>query len=168
MKRTAMFLICSSVLAFFLWTMYLWKFFKSNHVGSYPTAKTWSIPAKEDEVIRIINELKKEHPELDPPNNATPNHRTVRYWYLEIFHYEDTDEDIEIYLRPTQDSLYTILGFTSVMPHMDTLTPAEKLNYTSNKDINKDYGYFENKSQIKKFEEQILHPIMEKIEDKTD
>lgn len=166
MKNVFLFFIGFGLVVFFLWTTYLWRFFKSHHAGSYPTAETWTISAKQEDIIKGIKELKQEHPELDPSDRPVPNSRIVKYWYLEIFHYSDTDEDIEIYLRPGEDSLFTILGFTSIRQHMDTFTPEAKLNYTSSRDINKDYSYFENKKQIKKFEETILKPIMKELEKK--
>jgi hypothetical protein len=163
MKKVILYFTSFAIVAFFLWTTYLWKFFKSNFAGSYPYAETWSIHANQNDVIKAIRDLKRIHPDLDPINKPSPNYRTVRYWYLENFHYRDTDEDIEVYLRPTEDSFYTIVGLTMIGPHQDTLTPIEKQSCCSDKEINKDFGYFEDRRQIRRFEEKILVPLTEKL-----
>jgi len=167
-KKWAFILSAIAFICFFIWTTYLWRFFKSNFAGSYPTTENWTIPAEQSKIIKAIYDLKKEHPELEPPNERFASHRTERYWYLEKFHYGNTNEDIEIYLRPTVDNSYTVLGFVSVMPHQDTLTPPEQVNYCCSKDINKDFSYFENRRQIRKFEQTILNPLMEKMKLKAE
>jgi len=168
MRKFVLVLIGVIITAFLIWTTYLWKFFKSSFAGSYPTSETWVIPKKQEEVIRAIIELIKEYPELEPPNKRVSSYRTYRYWYLENFHYSDTDEDVEIYLRPTQDSSNTLFGFTTVKQHVDSFTQFNKLVFVPNKDINRDYGYFENKRQIKKFKEKILKPIILKLNIKNE
>jgi hypothetical protein len=157
-KKLVLFSIGFAIIIFAFWITCFWKFFKGGP-GSYSTAERWIVPKKQEEIIRAIMELKQEHPELELPNEQIPSYRVDRYWYFENFYYSDTKEKVEIYLRPTYDSSYTLLGFTAVKQYVD-----DKFIYVSIKYINEDYGYFENKRQIKKFKEKILKPIVRKLD----
>ena len=48
---------------FFIWTGYLWKVFSCGIAGSYPCVETWSLPINETNLIELIKEIKREHPE---------------------------------------------------------------------------------------------------------
>ena len=164
-KKTIAILLFSAVGIFFIWTSYLWKVFACGIAGSYPCVETWSLHIKEPELLELIKEIKQEHPELEPPNVSYPTSRRHSYWYLTTFHYPDTKENIQTWTRENEDAAYTTLALVSIATHIDSLTPKEEIRYDS-KDINRDYSYFANKKEIKKFKTRILSLIESKIHEK--
>ena len=149
---------------FFIWTGFLWKIFSCGVAGSYPCVETWCLKINEKYLIELIKEIKKEHPELEPPNVSYPSAERNSYWYNITFYYPDTKEDVYTWTRPNEDTSYTTLAFVAISSHTDSLTPANKIkNY--NYEINRDFSYFENKREIWKFENKILELIETKIND---
>lgn len=166
MKKTIVIVASCLIVMFFLWTTFLWKIFKSNIAGSYAHAETWSFKVREEDLIKAIKEIKKEHPELEPPNVSYPTSGKHDYWYNFTFYYNDTDENVYAWTRANEDPEYTTFAFIAIATHIDSLTSIKNINpYT--KEINEDFGYFENKAQIKKFENKILHLIEEKVGEKA-
>lgn len=163
MKKAIIILLIITVGGFFLWTGYLWKFFSCSIAGSDPCVQTWTLNTSESNLIKVIEAVKKEHPELNPPyeHYATPEKR--RYWYDFKFHYPDTNEDLQTWIRGTDQSNYTIIALVALYSHIDSLTPISKIDHSLRKEINRDYNYFENKKQISKFEEKIVTLLQEKI-----
>lgn len=147
---------------FFLWTGFLWKVFKSNIAGSYPHVETWNFKVKESDLIHIINEIKIEHPELEPPNVSYPTSEKNGYWYEFTFYYDDTKQNVYTWTRANEDSLYTTFAFIAIASHIDALTPVNKMKM-DRREINSDFGYFENRREIKKFENRIVKLIEQKI-----
>lgn len=156
-------LFVSTVLtiSFIVWTKYIWKFSKCNFVGSYECAETWELNISEDELIQVIRELKKENPELVIPNYGLPEEIRSEYWYKIVFYYSDTNEKVFTWIRSTSDRSKTIIALISIAPYINN----DSILYSikSNKEINRDYDYFENIKQIDKFENVIVGPIQNKI-----
>lgn len=145
-----------------MWIGFLWKVSKSRFSGSYPNAETWSLKINQDDLVRVINEIKKEHPELEPPNAGYPTSGQNVYWYNFIFYYDDTKENVYTWIRGNEDSTYTTLAFVGIASHIDSLTAINEFKMYQ-KDINKDFGYFKNRAQIEKFQDRILKLIELKI-----
>jgi hypothetical protein len=146
--------------SFFLWTSYLWKIFSSGYAGSYPHVETWSFNLKERDLIKIIEEIKNEHPELKEPNSSADER--FKYWYKIGFYYRDTNEDVYTWTRSNADSVSTTFAFVAIATHVDSSTP-EKDVKMDRREINNDFGYFENRKQINKFENKIVKLIEQKI-----
>lgn len=165
-KKTIIILLIIAIGSFFLWTGYLWKFFSCSIAGSDPCAEYWDLNTSESNLIKVIIETKKEHPELNPPYepNSIPKKRD--YWYDFIFHYSDTNEDVQTWVRGGNDSGMTTIALIAIFPHIDSLTPINEIHYGDRKEINRDYSYFENKKQISKFEDKIIALIRQKINNK--
>lgn len=182
-RKTIIILLVVSVGLFFLWTGYLWRWFSCGIAGSYPCVETWSLNAPENELIEIIKEVKREHPELQPPGDTALTRGRIKnwdstelvqpvnwdlmspqysYWYYITFHYSDTNEDVYTWIRETDNPSYTILALDGLSTHIDSLTPISEIKM-DRKDINRDYGYFANRREISKFENKIVDLIKEKI-----
>lgn len=147
---------------FFIWTGFLWKIFSCGVAGSYPCVETWSLKINEKDLIELIEEIKKEHPELEPPNVSYPTAERNSYWYNITFYYQDTKENVHTWTRPNDDTTYTTLAFVGISSHTDSLTPANEIK-SYNYEINRDFSYFANKREIWKFENKILDLIEAKI-----
>lgn len=150
---------------FFLWTKVLWKTFACNVAGSYECVQTWNFKVTETNLIKIIQEIKNEHPELKVPNDVDPSFERYEYWCKFTFYYKDTNQDIFTWSRPNEDSLYTTFALIAVSTHIDSLTPYDKI-ILDRKEINRDYEYFENRKEIEKFEGRIINLIEEKIKER--
>ena len=164
MKRKYIYIILTTAIGLFvLWTGFLWKIFSCGIAGSYPCVKTWSLNVSESKPIEIINDLKKEHPELEPPNVPYPTSGRNSYWYDFTFYYEDTNENVQTWIRQNEDTTWTTIALVTISTHIDSLTPISEMSAMSTKEINRDYGYFQNKKEISKFESKILSLIRQKI-----
>lgn len=159
---TVIILTLSLLGLYFLWTNFLWKVFKSNYFGSYPYAETWCLKVKEKDLIEIIKEVKKEHSELMEPNIPYFSGVRHKYWYKFTFYYQDTNQDVYTWTRGNKDSLYTTFAFIAIATHIDSLTPIKNIKY-DRREINRDFEYYENKAEIKKFEDKILKLIELKL-----
>jgi len=148
---------------YFLWTGYLWKFFSCSIAGSNPCAEYWTINTPESNLIKVIEALKKEHPELNPPYEPYSVSKKRDYWYDFIFYYADTNEEVQTWIRADNEFGSTTIALVAIFPHFDSLTPINEINYGDRKEINRDYDYFENKKQISKFENKIISLIQQKI-----
>ena len=151
---------------FFLWTSYLWKFFSCGIAGSDPCAEYWTINTSESNLIKVIELIKKQHPELNPPNEPYSPPKKRSYWYDFTFYYSDTNEDVQTWIRESDDSNFTTIALVAMYQHIDSLTPISEINSNSRKEINRDFTYFQNKKQILKFENKIISLIQQKINDK--
>jgi len=162
MKKKLLILCVSIIGLFFLWTGFLWKKFSCGIAGSYPCVETWNLKIKEADLIEVIKEIKKEHPELEPPNVSFAADERNSYWYDITFYYSDTKEDVFAWIRQSSDSSMTTLAFVALATHFDSLTPISETKM-DNREINRDFGYFSNRKEIRKFENTILKLIEEKI-----
>ncbi|MDF2435865.1 MAG: hypothetical protein K0Q95_241 [Bacteroidota bacterium] len=185
-RKTIIILLVVGFGLFFLWTGYLWKWFSCGIAGSYPCVETWTLNAPENEVIDIIKEIKREHPELQPPLDTGLTYGRSKnwdstelvepvdwstmqpqysYWYYITFYYADTKENVYTWTRPADDPSFTTLALDALATHIDSLTPINEMKM-DRKQINRDYGYFANKGEITKFEHRILDLIRQKIDER--
>jgi hypothetical protein len=148
---------------YFIWTKGAWKLFKSNYAGSYVYAETWSLNIKEQKLIQIIRELKNEKPQLFPPYECCPDTTRHSYWYHFTFYNKIENQELHIRVRGNENPNFTTIYFVSTIAYSDSLTPPKDIEYVE-KQINHDFDYYENKAEIKKFEENILKPIQHKID----
>jgi len=177
MKRKFIYLVVLiAVGLFFIWTGFLWKVFSCGFAGSYPCVESWDLKVTEQNLIQIIKEIKTEHPELQPPDTAFTDEK-ISYWYHILFYYPDTKEVIDTWTRPQFDTTITTFAFVGMStykipekPRIDSLRIKLGLDNTQAtnqesdfKGINRDFRYFENKRQLKKFENKILYLIQQKI-----
>jgi len=161
-KKLLIIILVSIIGLFFLWVGFLWKIFSCDIAGSFPCVETWNLNIKEGDLIEIIKEIKKEHPELEPPNVSSPTSGRHEYWYDVDFYYADTKEDVQAWTRPCSDSSMTTLAFVAIFSHFDSLTPVNEIK-SDRREINRDFGYFENRREIGKFRNRILKLIEQKI-----
>lgn len=166
MKRNVLviiiFIFLMSVL--FVWTGLITNVCNISGSGSYPNVETWSFDVEENQLIEIINEIKKEHPELKEPNSTYTDERYM-YWYKITFYYSDTNEDVYTWTRPNEDGKSTTFALVAIASHIDAKTPVKDIKL-DRKEINSDFGFWENKKQIKKFENTIVKLIQEKVNQK--
>lgn len=150
--------------------------------GSYPFVETWTIDARQEEIAAAITELKKEQPDLQPPEERkrltdtalSPDaldyylkdttaadqqqNASTDYWLHIDFYYNDTKEVVRTWLRPTEDSSQTVFAFVGL--YSESFPMEFKL-------INKDFWYLANKKQIQKFRTRILEQVKLQVEKRT-
>jgi len=157
--------------------------------GSYPFAVTWDFNATEREVINAIIELKKENPELQPPNQIeyTIKRDTGYIWessemkeYLEKLkidsltplppktwnnYYHDYWLIIEFYYPDTKEIVrtWTRPDFDTTITTFAFVSLKNIDNQFDNRLINRDFGFFENRKQINKFKKTFVEKINEKL-----
>jgi hypothetical protein len=115
--------------------------------GSYPFVESWNIVAKEEDVIKAIQELKDENPNLRPPNDTSFR---SSYWFYVDFYYPDTKQIVHTWTRPGINEFTTDLAFISLS------------NSGKNEEaklINKDFWYWSNRQEINKFKTQIVNKL---------
>jgi hypothetical protein len=115
--------------------------------GSYPFVESWNIAAKEEDVIKAIQELKDENPDLKPQNDTSYRNS---YWFYVDFYYPDTKQIVHTWTRPGRNEFTTDLAFIS-------LSNSDKNE--EDKLINKDFWYWSNKQEINKFKTQIVKKL---------
>ena len=164
-KRVIIIILVIAAGLFSLWIGYLWKFFSCDIAGSDPCAEHWILNTSESNLIKVINAVKKEHPELKPPYESIAIPEKRNYWYDFTFYYSDTNEDVQTWIRATEDSNFTAIALIAIYQHTDSLTPINEMNPFSRKEINRDYNYFSNKMAISKFKSKVLSLLRKKIED---
>ncbi|HLU85068.1 MAG TPA: hypothetical protein VKZ45_06320 [Vicingaceae bacterium] len=158
--------------------------------GSYPFVEYWDIKATESEVIKAIVDLKKEKPNLQPPNQN-------EYFFPRKVEYDlespELKENAMAYLTDsipfppmtksnTKSDYWLFIDFyyadskeivhTWTRPDFDTTITTfafVSLSNLNNRNdyrlINRDFWYLENKKQIWKFERTFVNEIKEKIEE---
>ena len=166
MKKRTFFIISISVVGIFIfWTGYLWKKFSCGIAGSFVCAETWQLKIPEKDLIEIIKEIKIEHPDLEPPNAAYPTSGRHEYWYDNLFHYKETNEDIHTWTRQSSDPAFTTIALISISTHIDSLTPISEIK-SDRREINRDLSWYANKKEIWRFENRILDLINQKIKER--
>ncbi len=165
MKRIVLIIIISIFIALiivlFIWPGFVTNAYKMSGAGSYPNVETWSFDVEESELIEIIEKIKNTHPELKEPNSTSTDERH-RYWYKITFYYSDTNEDVYTWTRPNEDGVSTTFALVAIASHIDAKTPVKDIKL-DRKEINSDFGYWENRREIKKFENTIVKLIEQKI-----
>ena len=158
--------------------------------GSYPFVEYWDLKATESEVIDAIVELKKENPDLQPPNQKElffP--RKVDYdWGTDEMkkHLELSLKDSILELPPliksnSKSEYWLYINFyysdtkeivhTWTRPDFDTTITTFAFvslnsinNPTNHRLINRDFWYVANNTQIIKFKSTFVYKIQEKID----
>ncbi|WP_291123504.1 hypothetical protein, partial [Flavobacterium sp. UBA6046] len=105
----------------------------------------------EEVLIKAVEKFKSDNPKYTLPNQErfTDGKRNKKdHWYHIWFYYPDRNMIVKSWIRGNK------IAFVGIGSGMDLS------NY---KEINKDFDYSENKKEKKKFEEQILNKIMEKL-----
>ena len=129
--------------------------------GSYPFAEVYEINAPEKDVIKAIEEFKNMNPEFIVPNvtieksgvfslSESEGRKEKSHWYFNYFYYKKENKIILTWTRPAIENNKTDFAFVSIN---------EGLDLGNWKDVNDDFGYFENKDVKAKFENLILIPI---------
>lgn len=101
---------------------------------------------------------------MEPPNATYPTSERNDYWYEFTFYYSDTNENVYTWTR-SEDSSSTTFAFVALASHIDEMTPPHELKM-DRREINYDFGYWENRKQISKFENTIVKLIEQKISGK--
>ena len=154
-------LIAISIL-FGLWIF--WQMVRLLAPGSYPFAEVYEINAPEDSIVNAIKRFKLTHPEFVVPPVTMDNVHSYdltkeegrdssSYWYFNYFYYHDKNEILLTWTR-ARSSLTTDFAFVSINSGL------ELGNW---KDVNDDFGFFENRKVKKECELRILSPIKDLI-----
>ncbi|MCF6133453.1 hypothetical protein [Flavobacterium wongokense] len=162
MNKSRKILIITSGLILGLFLFY--QLGKAFGPGSYPNAEIYEIKAPEQEVVKAINNFKKLNPEYVVPkvninNNGSfdlsesEGRKEKSQWNFNYFFYKNENEIIFTWTRPNLDG-NTDLAFVSLN---------KGLNIGNWKDINHDFGFFENRKLKEEFESRILKPIKKLI-----
>lgn len=136
--------------------VYLAKIFAP---GSYANAEIYELSVSEPVLDSIVQDFKDENPQYKIPGElelkdgrANPND----HWYHLYFYYKKENQIVYAWARAAMGTkTKTNIAFVGIN---------EGLKLGNWKDINKDFGFFENRAQKKKFEERILNVLKEKIE----
>lgn len=96
----------TAIALFFAWTGFLWRVFSCGFAGSYTCAESWDLKVKEKDLVGIMKEIKREHPELQPPDTSLTDGQES-YWYHVLFYYADTKEIVDTWIRADLDSSVT-------------------------------------------------------------
>jgi hypothetical protein len=127
--------------------------------GSYPNAERYKLSNSEAEIIQAVNNFKYKNPEFVVPEitiqhyhaGVLPEGRRSKddYWYHIYFYYREDDQIVKAWLRPSLEggTTFALIGIN------------QSLELGNWKDINSDFGFFENRRQKRKFEERILNKI---------
>ena len=119
--------------------------------GSYPYAEIYGFDVSEGVLIKAVKEFKTENPKYVLPNqerfiDGKTNEKD--HWYHIWFYYPDRDIVVKCWIRNNK------IGFVGL---------GNGMNLSNYKEINKDFAFFENRAEKKKFEERILNKIKEKL-----
>jgi len=130
-----------------------YQFARMFGAGSYPYAEYYELNYPEDTVLKAIEKIKEENPNI-AGGSSYEDTDTTDYWhhlYFSLDHY--------IILTWTRPSSPTTTSFAFV----------SRLGENSTwKDINDDFGYFENRRIKKSFNENIFKKLQAKLERKAD
>lgn len=132
--------------------------------GSYPFAEIYELNAPEKNVIDAIVQFKSDHPEYVVPyvtiNNQSAGNlsesegrKEKSHWYFVYFYYPKENQIVFTWTRPSGKNK-TDFAFIS-------LNDGLELGHW--KDINDDFGFFENRKMKKTFEERILNQIKQHL-----
>ena len=124
-----------------------------SFAGSYPFAEKWTIAAPLDSVKNAIVKLKNSDPMLFPAQDVLQFDIDHTGHYSKVdFYYEDSQQIVKTLLRERKSGETTL-----------TLVEFEKSENGELKKMNRDFNYFDNRKEIKKFERLIYDEIIEKL-----
>lgn len=128
--------------------------------GVDPFAETYEFSSSEEDVIKAITNLKKQEPDLIPPNYLkefinVKGGRNDAHIYLVYFYYKNENKVLETWTRPNSD-YGTTLAFVAVNDNLNLKNWKDGMNDFGWKTINDDYWFWENRRLKKQFEERIV------------
>lgn len=126
--------------------------------GSYPYAEEYEINVNESELIKAIQNFKKDNPQYIVPaqtqlTDGRKNEQGQNFWYHIYFFNHEENRIIKCWTRPI-DNKKTTFAFIGIN---------QGLELGNWRMINKDFSSSENKEEKKKFEQQILNVIKKKL-----
>ena len=134
--------------------------------GSYGHAERYELNYPEDKVIEVINKLKTADTELLVPKVTIQGNgqwdlndgkeKETDYWYKFYFYDKGKNQILFTWTRPSGPNT-TTFAFVSINNGLD-------LGHW--KEINDDFGFFENRKIKKSFEETILKRIKDNLDKK--
>jgi len=143
---------------------FVYKFADMFSPGSYGHAEWYELNYPEKEVIDAINKLKNSDAELRVPKVTINNvgqvdlkdgkERSTDYWYNIYFYDKKNNQILFTWTRPSGSGT-TTFAFVSINSGLD-------LGHW--KDVNHDFGFFENREIKRNFEETILERVKKNLE----
>ncbi|HTJ49671.1 MAG TPA: hypothetical protein VL443_09475 [Cyclobacteriaceae bacterium] len=143
---------------------FLYKLADMFSPGSYGHAELYELNYPEKKVIDAINNLKNTDAELRVPKVTIKNdgqfdlkdgkERSTDYWYKVYFYDKKNNQILFTWTRPSGSNT-TTFAFVSINSGLD-------LGHW--KDVNNDFGFFENREIKKNFEETILEKLKKNLE----
>jgi len=123
--------------------------------GSYPYAAVYEIKTKEEDLIKAIQDFKRDNPEFNVPgqlqiSDGRDTSDLNSLWYHVYFYYPQEKQIINTWTRPS-NSGGTSFAFVGVN---------EGIVLGNWKEINKDFNSAGNKEVKKKFEERIVSKVI--------
>lgn len=125
--------------------------------GSYPFVEFWKFNVSEKKLIQFIKELKVEIPDLQIPGDTNLTSGRSSYWFYINFYDKVRNEKILTWTRPStlSTSTFALISYRKFSVNHKT-EQKRKL-------INKDFWKIENDQRIKRFENQVVDKIRNKI-----
>ncbi len=126
--------------------------------GAYPFAEKWRIDAPLDSVKKAILNLQLKEPSLFPMGDTTIFEKDFTNYYLKInFYYKDSQEIVHTLIRDWKKEKTTL-----------ALVEFQKADNNEIKKMKRDFNFFENRRQIKKFENFIYDKILDELKGKSE
>ena len=123
--------------------------------GSYPFVETWEIQASEEQVLAAIRALSKIDPSFQAPGRDVIESRDSldmqAYWTHLHLYYTDTQEHVQAWTRAKDGGRVTTVALVSLRDAAGTRL------------IHRDYGYWENKKEVRRFESVVVRQIKEQL-----
>ncbi|PWA06439.1 hypothetical protein [Flavobacterium psychrotolerans] len=131
--------------------------------GTDPFAETYELNVSEEEVIKAINALKKQQPDLIPPAYLKDvinieGGRNDAYKYIVYFYFKKENKVLRTWTRSNKKN-GTTLAFVEVNDNLNLKNWEDGMNGFGWKTINEDYWFWENRKLKKQFEERIVSKI---------
>ncbi len=160
-RKKVLLIISLSLLVGLLGCYVLYNILGKVGAGSYCNAEIFELNSSEENVIDAINKFKSDNPEYVTPDITINNQRKGNlsesegrkdnsHWYMVYFYYKDKNQIVFTWTRPSFEDNKTDFAFVGLNDGLD-------LGHW--KDINKDFGFTENRIVKKEFEERILNKI---------
>lgn len=154
---------CLGGIVVFLFLAYLGAWFMAP--GSYARAETYEFEIPEDSLISIIENVKRENPEIALTQKVKipggqsffmeegrKDEKFLDHWYHIYFYYPDKNEIVKTWTRPNNKNS-TTLAFVAIN---------DGLTLGNWRDINQSFWWWKNEPEKQEFEERILNRIKEK------
>jgi hypothetical protein len=142
---------------------FLYQFADTFSPGSYGHAERYELDYPEEKVIEAIKKLKEANKELIVPKVTVQNSRQWSlndgkekesdHWYKVYFYDKGKNQILFTWTRPSGPNT-TTFAFVAINDDLD-------LRHW--KEINNDFGFFENRKVIQVFEKRILRRIKDNL-----